>query len=182
MQHHYWSLSLRLFPLMHMKQSTSSHIHPIYGELLSGPGLHFHYPCFLGWRVASVCHYQGLRACHLSQLSSSTINLMLFTSWWMFFGWPILPDTAHLDGPAWPPCATRSTRHGLVDRTLSFSQPVAGCVMQESHFKSSHFTGHMSPSFSTTVMQMKADRWDLSMIVIIINGSPSTDVIHTPHC
>lgn len=37
---------------------------------LPGPGLHFHYPCFLGWCVASACQYQGLYPCHLSQLSS----------------------------------------------------------------------------------------------------------------
>lgn len=35
MLNHYWALSQRLFPLMHMKQSTSSHIHPIYNDLLS---------------------------------------------------------------------------------------------------------------------------------------------------
>lgn len=35
---------------------------------LPGSGLYFRYPCFPGWRVA--CQYQGLHACHLSQLSS----------------------------------------------------------------------------------------------------------------
>lgn len=35
MQYCYRSVSLRLFPVMHMMQSTSSRIHPIFGELLS---------------------------------------------------------------------------------------------------------------------------------------------------
>lgn len=68
MQYHYWSVSLRLFPLSHDAEHFFTYPSHLRRAPLPGAGLHFHYPCFLAWCVASACQYQGLRACHLSLL------------------------------------------------------------------------------------------------------------------
>ena len=178
MQGHYWSL--RLFPLMHMKRSTSSHIRPIM--MSSSPGTRAAFPLPLLSRLT--CRCQVLRTCHLSQLSLKHDKSGSFSQ----------ADWHGSLVQAGPSCQASLV---WMDRCDHLVLQEAPCVAwwigywvsasqwqamspQEGHFEPSYSTGQMSPSFSTNVLPMRADSWDLRMTIIIINGSPPTDVIAGP--